>query len=171
MRNKTTRGILAPRRGELLAGFGRQHSLAHQASARLEHAGGKVAALLIADGQGVTPKRWPLVSHTDPPGPNIRQIASQSRPWKHKNPGPDAARARNRSSLLAARRAGKGRSGKTPKPSNSKVPALHREAGGDTTMSIGRQHFVHTSIDPAVQGKHQTAGTRVLSTEGSLRAN
>src|SRR3984893_15156615 len=42
-RSNTTRRAFAPRRRDCSVDLGRQHSLAHQASARLEHVGGKKA--------------------------------------------------------------------------------------------------------------------------------
>src|SRR5258706_2177634 len=69
--------------------------------------------------------------------------------------GPDAARARNRRSLSAARCAGCGGIGKTPEsPKVSKVPALHREAERDTTGSFSRQPPIHTWIGRRVQGTY-----------------
>src|SRR5438270_9207527 len=68
------------------------------------------------------------------------------------NLGPDAARARNRHSLSAARCAGHGGIGRTLESSGSKVPALHREAESDTTGSFSHQPPVHTWIGDGVQG-------------------
>src|SRR5712664_3550457 len=75
------------------------------------------------------------------------------------NLGPDAARARNRRSLSAARCAGCGGVGKTLESSELKVPALHREAERDTTGSFSRQPLVHTWNGRHVQGKRRSTAT------------
>src|ERR1700682_1757239 len=75
------------------------------------------------------------------------------------NLGPDAARARNRYSLSAARCAGCGGIGKTLESPESEVPALHREAERDTTGSFSRQPLVHTWNGRHVQGKRRRAAT------------
>src|SRR6266849_9155813 len=74
------------------------------------------------------------------------------------NLGPDAARARTRHSVSAARCAGCGGSERRWNL-NSKVPALHREAERDTTGSFSRQPLVHTWNDRRVQGKRRRAAT------------
>ena len=84
------------------------------------------------------------------------------------NLGPDAARARNRRSLSAARCAGCGGIGKTLESSKSKVPALHREAERDTTGSFNRQPLVHTWIAACVQGKRRCAATLRLIRQNAL---
>src|SRR6266481_3654679 len=76
------------------------------------------------------------------------------------NLGLDAARARNRRSLSAARCAGCGGIGKTlESPKFSKAPALHREAERDTTGSFSRQPPVHTLIGRFAQAKRHGAAT------------
>src|SRR6266849_5353909 len=75
------------------------------------------------------------------------------------NLGPDAARARNRRSLSAARCAGRGGSERRWNLLNSKVPALHREAERDTTGSFNRQPLLHTWNGACVQGKRRSAAT------------
>src|SRR5258708_8464215 len=85
------------------------------------------------------------------------------------NLGPDAARARNRRSLSAARCAGCGAVGKTLESSELKVPALHREAERDTTGSFSRQPPVHTWNGRRVQGKRRSAATLRLSRPKCVR--
>src|SRR4030088_1977975 len=85
------------------------------------------------------------------------------------NLGPDAARARNRRSLSAARCAGCGAVGKTLESSELKVPALHREAERDTTGSFSRQPPVHTWNGGRVQGTRRRAATLRLIRRGSLK--
>src|ERR1700691_4344753 len=86
------------------------------------------------------------------------------------NLGPDAARARNRRSLSAARCAGRGGIGKTLEPQDcSKVPALHREAERDTTGSFSRQPLLHTWIGRRVQVKRRPPATLGLIRRGTLK--
>ena len=86
------------------------------------------------------------------------------------NLGPDAARARNRRSLSAARCAGRGGIGKTLEPQDcSKVPALHREAERDTTGSFSRQPLLHTWIGRRVQVKRRPPATLGLIRRRTLK--
>src|ERR1700720_4433329 len=85
------------------------------------------------------------------------------------NLGPDAARARNRRSLSAARCAGCGGIGKTLESPKSEVPALHREAERDTTGSFSHQPPVHTWIGAWVQGKRRSTATLRLIRRNSVK--
>ena len=131
---------------------GRQHSLAHQASARLNMLAENDTAVSIAESPV-----WRLSacrpSHIGPFGVRIiSRAVFSNRPWKKtwdRTPlGLEtAAPCQPRAAL-----AGEG-SGKTQVPPASEVPALHREAERDTTGSISRQPPVHTWIGGCVQGK------------------
>src|SRR5882724_13482830 len=83
--------------------------------------------------------------------------------------GPDAARARNRRSLSAARCAGCGGIGKTLELHLSEAPALHREAERDTTGNFSRQRLLHTLIDRQVQAKRRRPATLCLIRRPSLK--
>src|SRR5882672_8473609 len=81
------------------------------------------------------------------------------------NLGLDAARARNRRSLSAARCAGCGGIGKDAGISEvSEAPALHREAERDTTGSFSRQPLVHTLIGRGAQAKRRGNTSPYLGT-------
>ena len=135
--------------------LGRQHSLAHQASARLNRLAAKGAALSFAESTGTAPRRPPAIL-SEPCGPIIDCAVSLEQDG---NLGLDAARAGNRHSLSAARCAGCGGIGKTLESPNSRVPALHREAERDTTGSFSRQPSLHTWIGRRVQVKRRRSAT------------
>ena len=132
---------------------GRQHSLAHLASARLNTLAAKGAALSIALKARRGAKALVGCRISGPVGPDNRLRRLLNRPW-NKLAAWDRTPLglENRRSLSTARCAGRGGIGKTLESPNSKVPALHREAERDTTGSISRQPPVHTWIAACVQG-------------------
>src|SRR3984957_6704251 len=91
-------------------------------------------------------------------------------PGTRGNLGPDAARARNRPSLSAARCTGCGGIGRTLEPqTGTKVPALHREAERATTGGFSRQPLLHTWIDGSAQVKRRRRATLGLIRHRSLK--
>jgi len=97
-RGKRPGGAWAPHRRGSSAGFGRQHSLAHQASARLEHVGGRRPPLfLVAEGQVPGADRAsPEITCRPPQGPDIGVCRLKTVPGMEVPSGPNAARAWNR---------------------------------------------------------------------------
>ena len=158
-RSKATCEAFASRRRDRSGDPGRQHSLAHQASARLNMLAAKLTAVSIAEG----PARRQSARRPSHIGPFwiriIGSAVSQTVPGAERYLGPDAARARNRRSLSAAHCAGCGGSERRWNLLYQKVPALHREAERDTTGSFSRQPLVHTRIGARVQGKRRSAAT------------
>ena len=155
--SEATCEAFASRRRDRSVDPGRQYSLAHQASARLNMLAEKDTAASIAEGP-VRRLNARRPSHIGPFWVRIISFAaSQTVPgkgtWDRTPLGLETATPCQPRAALAVEG-----SGKTQVPSASKVPALHREAERDTTGSISRQHPVHTWIGGCVQGKRE--GTR-----------
>ena len=80
MRSKTTRGAFAPRRRGYSVDLGRQHSLAHQASARL-NVGGKAPPYSVAESPAWRQSARRLFAYPADSGPDNRFCRVRSRPW------------------------------------------------------------------------------------------
>ena len=154
MRREATGGALAPHRRGSSAGFGRQYSLAHQASARLEQLAAEAAALSVAEGLGAALEALALECKAAR-GAGSRYAAM---PLLKTVPGTKVAWDRpplglNRFSWSAARLAPTLRRGwKTLELSNGKFRRCAGRPERDTASSNGRQHPLHTRIGAPAQG-------------------
>src|ERR1700722_2687147 len=147
----------------------RQHSLAHQASARLNTLAAKSAALSDAESP---PCRQSACrpSHIGALRPDNRSSRVLSRPWNKivtwdRTPLglKTATPFRPRAALTVEGSERRWNFG------YSKVPALHREAEHDTTGSFSRQPLLHTWIARQVQGRRRPTATLCLIRHGSLK--
>jgi hypothetical protein len=160
LRIRPPNGAVAPLGGGCSAGFGQQHSLAHQALARLEHILAAGGPLRVAESQVVGASRR-LKSPAGPVwGPISGLVASQTDPGRNlpgieRRPGSKPPRLIGRAARAGTSKGG----GKRWNPKNPGIPPLHREAECDATGSNSRQHFVHTWIGGPMQGKRRRPAT------------
>jgi len=130
----------------------------------------KMPPLFGADGKGWAPKRSPKITAVPALGTDYRgRVAALNRPWNWSGLGPDAARARNRPTLSAARCAGFAVELENAGILELEVSDAAREAERDTTESISRQHPVHTWIGRPVQGKRPLSPTLALIHRNLIR--